>query len=444
MKKLFSLILIGVLLSSTFSLAEEAHDAAWENDRETACGAIEAVVDMLGKAASLLESKTGAPNEESYLESFLRIPVLEPFRVIIVELSDEQIDAACRALKAEGTDGIAPAIADELNLSYSEAYARAAASCTQHRDYTNGPNRLALLPYQDHIAVFGPVNGKGISDASLIISTRKSSLNLNGEIITEYAARLGLYGLTVRVYEGSAMAELMNPAKWVYHERPTRRINTAIGENETLMKTLFPQLVRSGMDWLVLADLLNEYVLRHPNDLSVARKASANYLPLLLPLLPDGAISYLEHAWITFGNDDNHFEPRVAFSDTLQQAALPDEATVLILLRSETPKGAKASIYSENLMAMLPAKRIPDTPEAADYILLCDTTWPEVSLRSGDRELYAPNTRITLHDARTGQMINDLGTVVRKPNGYILVSSKITYWNINMNLLWTRIKKLFE
>ena len=106
------------------------------------------------------------------------------------------------------------------------------------------------------------------------------------------------------------------------------------------------------------------------------------------------------------------------------------------------PDQEPVSWYDLVLEAALPTANIPENPEDADYIIRCYTTF-DGGVKNGKAHLHYPVTRITVHDAHTGEMLRDLGQVKRTLHGVIMLAPGDTWWSPLRTMLWEKIEPLF-
>ncbi len=61
----------------------------------------------------------------------------------------------------------------------------------------------------------------------------------------------------------------------------------------------------------------------------------------------------------------------------------------------------------------------------------------------GGAHLHYPDTRVTVHDAKTGALLRELGSVRRTLSGTVMLSKGDTWWDPLRTELWKYISVLF-
>ena len=143
--------------------------------------------------------------------------------------------------------------------------------------------------------------------------------------------------------------------------------------------------------------------------------------------------------------------PEFSLSDEApEQETAPDPDGTYIFVRSCTMPSGKSEAWTELMLeAVLPAECIPETPEAADYVIRMATEYDRTDVglstgRSGNGvKLHYPLTHTTVHDAKTGAMLKDIGWSTRTLSGIVMLPRGDTYWDPYNSTLWNWVKALF-
>lgn len=444
MKKAVCLLLCLALCLPVFLTAgaETAGDAVRSLDQTLARWSLAMTAQLMGSACDTLYDYSNP--YRAYYNSFSQTDFLNPYKVIVVDLTAEQAAAARQALGAQSTPDIAPALAEYLNLQFSQTYAEAVSLILPETQsaYADA-SALVLLPYEKLVAAvcFDAYAAR----SAFIISMESSSRGLNEGDIAAYAGEIGVSGLTVRVYEDGDMADLLSLKAWqgTYYDE-TGVLTSALAKSEGRMRQLFPLTVKALGSQFVNY-ILSSYLKNFMNtDLTgAARLVSGIFLPLLAESDPEAAAAFMQEnkSMIDTGRDERR-PPEIAYEEEVK----PDpNATYIFVIELHNPERGTESFFDPVLEAALPVKNIPDTPETADYIIRCKVTYSDTpDLSNSNSAVYCPTTEITVHDARTGALVCNLGSVVRpRPAGVVMVSKGNTYYYPYLDQIWEKAQTIF-
>ncbi len=446
MKKCFCILICLLLCSLVFlpAGAENTEDETRKLDRALGRMGLAMTARLMGNACDRLDSPK-ADSLRAYYNSFSGIDFLRPYKMLVVDLTAEQAGAAKRALSADQPVDIAPALAAFLNKDYPE-YAKAVEQVLP--DETSASEEalaLVLLPYERHIAAVS-FSGRKVRSA-LIISMESSSRSLNAGEIAFYAEQIGLSGLNVRMYAEQELKDLLELKAWqaAYHGDSGTLVN-ALKHSEGRMRRLFPLTLKED----TLSDSFRFYILRSflensmkDNLAGAARLVSGTFLPMMAETDPDAVKSFMDSAkqMIDTARDDRR-PPEITYGEPV----LPSpEGTYVFVIELHNPERGTESFYDPVLEAALPAANIPETPDAADYIIRCRVTYSDTpDLSNSSSAVYCPTTDITVHDARTGDLICSLGSVTRpRPSGVVMVSKGNTYYYPYLDQIWEKARTIF-
>ena len=400
---------------------------------------------ILANAADALEAPEGG-QPAGHCESFLKMDFLHPDKVVVVGLDEEQAAKAAAALGAREYADIAPALAAYLNRDYPEYAAAADRTQAKFTEMEPQPAALVLLPCGAHIAAVS-FWGKQAA-ASLIISTGSVSEALSAKDIRSYAQQLGLSGLRIRVYEGEKRDALLETGRM---DKSLFQLQWSAGATLNRLRRLFPHLTANG----VTTDLplgAIRYFLQHQEtaDLSAVRVIAEE----LLPQVRAGQDDPPAHRFLKLNWNSSTKElpaPEVTLDDGAPETQTgPDPHGTYLFVCSMKKPGKDLETWTDLIMeAALPAESIPETPEAADYIIRLATEYDrtDLDLSTGKSAngvvLHYPLTHITVHDAGSGAMLKDLGWTVRKLSGFIMLPRGDHYWDPENDALWRKVKVLF-
>ena len=435
-----SLILAVLLLLSVFplALAEEIDEKTRSADRTRIQIAISAAAGIAGNALDLLE--TAEDNSlRAQLKAFSEVNYMRPVKAIIVQLTSSQATGPIKALKQNAWPDAAPALADQINRQFSETYAQAANLAQSEGKTSNEAKNvfsLVILPYGDHIVVAAIGGQETIRcRAAFIISSKEISQNLDEAEIRKYCRQFGAEDAAVRVYEEDALKQdnWIRKSSW-----STGALTSALTASEKRVQIMLPVLAGDDSPYMnkndkyrILIDSLRPQTVRFIAE-------------TCLPALAEGT----DDPTVTFLNQSNEAylrstsAPEIEYGGELHETALKPEGTFLVVLTREIPEQDPDAWYDLILEAALPVPRIPETAEAADSIIRCHTTY-DGGKQNGKAYLHYPLTRVTVHDARTGEMLRDLGSVRRTLKGVIMLAPGDTWWSPLRTMLWEKIGPLF-
>ena len=451
LKKLFALMLVLVTLApcAEQALAEAPDDALFTEDRNAARWGIAMTAGLMGNACDRLEDPSATLRV--YAQSLLSAALLTPDKVFVIDMTEDQFEAARSALNAESADVLASALAEYVNRQFDDNYADVVNAVAHRYDYSGAENKLVVLPYGEHVAVIS-FHGWAAQSA-FIISTKDISQALSAEDIEAYTNDLGLDGLAIRAYEGADRDALLYGETWksgAAYIDSEAYMASAISRTEGRFRRLFPLMLREdtiddGLRFFTIHNFLKNAM--HDDPMRAARLAAGWALPLMRESDPEATAHFIsENNKMVDTFREGRRPPEVAYGETLQEAAPDMSGTFLYVITLNNPERGTDSFFDPILEATLPAGCIPDTPEEADYIIHCNATYADTpDAANSSSAVYCPTTEITLHDAKTGVMIQNLGAVTRPmPRGVVIVSKGNTYYYPYLDQIWETTRALFE
>lgn len=431
------------------ALGEATDEETLKQDQSRAYWGLALTAQVLGNAVDR-QDPLNSDGLASYYRGFAAMDFLRPDKVIIVDLTEEQAKAACAVLGADSNAGIGPALAAYLNRDYPR-YAQAAGNVQARFDNREIKSGLVLLPCREHIAVISMWDGQ--AQASLIISMPESSAALNAEEIQRYAGQMGLQGLTIRVYEGNAMDELLSLGNWSFGSNSGICLRGAVTASQARLQSLYPLLLSSALGTEALNTTLGVYLYNHQQDVDQAllRQIASGWLAV-----PQDEGTSAAQAYLSANN--TRFTVQVpapeipALADALTEGPLSPDGTYLFICTQAVPGKEPVTWYDLLLESALPARCIPENIQEADYIIFVSVDYDEALLRflghstgvtNKDSVLHYPLTHVTIHDARTGAMLRDCGYDVRTLQGFTMVNKGDTYWDPSAAHIWEKVSGVF-
>ena len=439
-----------LLLPFSAAYAETSQEDVFTSDRKAARWGVAMTVGLMGNACDHLNDAETASIRSNFY-GFTNIDFLCPDKVIVIDLTDEETETARSALNAESGDKLAAALAEFVNRQFDAEYAEAVNAAAHWYGNTVVERGLVILPYGWHIAVVSFENRK--AQSALVISTEEISQALDAEAIGQYTSQLGLSELPIRVYEGADRDELLYGNEWksgAAYMDSEYHMAEQIGKTADRFLRLFPLTMRDD----TIDDNLRFYILRcflsdaaRDDPMRAARIVAERALPLMRLSDPDATARFVsENQRMIDVFRDSRKAPDIPYGDALSEGESDPRGTFLYVITLNNPEREAKSFCDLVLEATLPAANIPDTPEKADYIIRCNVTYSETpDISSSSSALYCPTTEITLHDAKTGAMLQNLGTVTRELQKGIIVAAKgNTYYYPFIDQIWEKTRVLFE
>ena len=435
-------------------------------------------------------------NEEDYsvqwqLQQFSSVYTMHPRRFLVVDLTDKQADYLKNLLGVANMRAAAAPIGAMLNADYEE-YDTAASMATWERVLytsaiadefgTESPGAfVAFLTYNEQegrfynsqiVLITGDEEGLG---SSFVISSAVSAMEMDASYITDYTDMMGLTDLVIREYSEEEVTWMMGwdkentytdeygPAWSEIYTGVSDDYLSAISTSEDFMKQAAAQCAEGyGLPELC-AKAASDYIFYEKNA-EAAAFISGNVLePLRYG--EDGMVFLQEY--LTSNNTvrlkvfEEGEAPEIIGSEGWdvmgeELEVFPENAKVLIVFHQYAEDEFDTMGVDWALQAAVPIGNMPDAPSEPvdpsdlpsdsaelDYIIYCDVTYDGDTFTQGNLTLIYPYNHITVHDARTGEIVKDLGTVVRRLNGFATVTSDVTYWAPLHMQAWEAIRDMF-
>ena len=455
--RVIRLLYVLILCASICSFAE-AEDYGIETkslDLERIEWAIAMTAEIAGNSLDRME-EAETVRQRSYLSRFARIPYLSPDKAIVLEFSEDRVESVKAALGIDsgssfraGWEDVGPALAERINQQFSADYTQAARLTQAEGETGIEYSRyftIVLLPCGDDISVTSLTGWGNINSRSaMIISTGDISSNLGEEDIALYIQKLGLDMPLVRIYEKNDLDRMIAEDPWGTGSSSFEKMASALLSSEKRRETLLSAWMRSespcihnGMKLRVAVSALRGM---ETADQDFVHDVAQNWLPVLAENSEDPVRDFLSEGNVA--GEGGIAPPAIVYGDELQESELKADGTFLTVFDLTVPNEDTVFWYDVILEAALPPDRIPDAVEAADYIIRCSVTY-EGGISNGDAHLHYPLTHITVHDAHTGVMLQDLGYNKRRLTGTIMLQNGDTWWRPLYAELWLYIAKLFR
>ena len=403
---------------------------------------------MAGSALDALEEAADG-EQRALLERFAGVDFLSPDKAIVLELSKAEMQQAGAALGSHSNWADSSiALSEALNAQAGEAYAQASALARAEGSTTQEYSKyfvLIILPYGGDIAAisltaYGSVNSR----AAFIRSTPEACRDLGPDDVDRVLESFGLQRPRVSVYEKAELEALPGQGAWSGGSAPANRLADAVLASGRRQEVLLPVLLESGSPLIgveLKLAVLNTLLARMESaDLEMVRTAAGVWLPLLSEGAGDLSGAFLDVQDEAYSGRIP--PPDLAYGEELAETELKPDGTFLVAFETRVPDRDPIAWLDMRLEAVLPPGRIPETAEEADYIILCRTEY-QGGTSMGGASLHYPYTRITVHDARTGVLLKELGAVHRTLSGAVMLPKGDTWWNPLRTELWEKIRVLF-
>ena len=449
-------MLCAMILCSSFCSAANAEDYGIETksqDLQRIEWAMAMTAEIAGNSLERTE-EAETVRQRSYLAQFAQTPYLSPDKAIVLEFSEDQAGSVKAALGMESSsasanwEDVGPALAELINQQFSADYTQAARLTQAEGETTIEYSRyftIVLLFYGNDISVtsltgWGHINSR----AAMIISTRDISSNLAEKDVALYIQKLGLDMPLVRIYEKNDLDRMITEDPWGTGSDSFQKMMNALLSSEKRRETLLLAWMQSESpsihNRMKLCTVVSALRSMETADQTFVRDVAQNWLPALTENSENPVSEYLSEGYTARAG--KIVPPAIVYGNELHETELKADGTFLTVFDLTVPDKDTVSWYDVILEAALPADRIPDAVDAADYIIRCSVTY-EGGISKGDAHLHYPLTHITVHDAHTGEMIQDLGYYKRRLTGTIMLGSGDTWWDPLYTELWLYIRKLF-
>ena len=450
MKRFVCICLALVLCLLSVPAARALDDRAWDASRIKNAVAMTAqmagnAIDQAGTVKSRLESH--------YVDQFAETPFLAPDRAVVLEFNEDQITSSLTALgirDKEAWEDTAPAIADLINGRFSKEYGQAARRVQAESSAALGGFRgyymLVLLAYGEDISITSLVGYRAVSSrSSFIISTQEINEHLGTADVNQYVQALGIDAPLVRVYDRTELDALMEEFPW-FAGSALEVLADAMLSSQKRKDAMLPAWLAPDSphisDDMRYAMVIPTLCSIKTADLATLRMVVEHWMPLGPTDDKDPVDAFLNRTNNVVSN--HHIDPpKVKYGEELHKTALKEDGTFLVVFQRNVP-GKKAETWIDPFLeAVLPLDAIPETVKDADYIIRCSITY-EGGTSKGKIHLHYPLTHVTVHDARTGEMLRDLGKVKRTLTGTVALPEGDTWWDPLYTHVWSKIRVLFE
>ena len=433
---------------------------------------------MQKKAFQLAAEEESAGIRQWELLDMAQIYTFDPVRYLVMNITEEQAEMLKAIMSVETMGEAAIGLGEMLNSDY-EYYADAARDIVVTQELysyelTDEFGRLPMGPYVAFFTYNRHLDDRVLSHivvvtgddetigASFVISSEQSALTMDESFVTEYSDLLGFKDLNIRLYSGDELSWIMgwneeNPIREDMHitwgsdgSVPASRYVDTIKDSPEMLKLTFEQKEQGIGFWLLCAQGASEYMYQK-KGLDDARYVSGEFLEMLRweDYGKDFLTKYLGKNY-TVSIDAYHDEerPEIIGSEGWDIVGgeieeFPEDAKVLIVFHRYVEDTIDTMGIDWIMESAFPIRNIPESLDEVDYIIYCDVTYGGDKYTQGNLELIYPYNHITVHDAKTGEIVKDLGEVVRRLSGFTTVTSTITYWQPLRVPAWERIRALF-
>ena len=411
-----------------------------------------------------------------------QIYTFDPVRYLVMNITDEQADMLKNSMDSETMGEVAAKLGEMLNRDY-EYYSDAARDVVAFRelyDYEltdeDDFGRVPIGAYVgfftynrdlgdrtiSHIVVF--TGDDETIGSSFVISSEQSALTMDESFVMEYANLLGIRDVEIRVYSGTDPGWIMG---WSDKDPIDENVYITWGGSYSSAGSRYIEIIEDSPEMLELtfeqkeqgkgfmkfcAEGAAEYIYyMDDKGLDEARYISGELLEGLRwkERGEDFITEYLGKIYsVSIDAFEEGEQPEIIGSegwDTVGEEIdqFPEDAKVLIVFRRYAEDVIDVMGIDWTLQSAVPIRNMPESLDEVDYIIYCDVTYDGDKYTQGNLELIYPYNHITVHDAKTGEIVKNLGEVVRRLNGFATVTSTITYWVPVRVPAWNKFAYLF-
>ena len=411
-----------------------------------------------------------------------QIYTFDPVRYLVMNITDEQADMLKNSMDSETMGEVAAKLGEMLNRDY-EYYSDAARDVVAFRelyDYEltdeDDFGRVPIGAYVgfftynrdlgdrtiSHIVVF--TGDDETIGSSFVISSEQSALTMDESFVMEYANLLGIRDVEIRVYSGTDPGWIMG---WSDKDPIDENVYITWGGSYSSAGSRYIEIIEDSPEMLELtfeqkeqgkgfmkfcAEGAAEYIYyMDDKGLDEARYISGELLEGLRwkERGEDFISEYLGKIYsVSIDAFEEGEQPEIIGSegwDTVGEEIdqFPEDAKVLIVFRRYAEDVIDVMGIDWTLQSAVPIRNMPESLDEVDYIIYCDVTYDGDKYTQGNLELIYPYNHITVHDAKTGEIVKNLGEVVRRLNGFATVTSTITYWVPVRVPAWNKFAYLF-
>ena len=403
----------------------------------------------MASAVKMLANAVDEPDSvppEIY-DDLMQISVMNPDQAFIVMMGSLQ-----NLFETSSLSGAAAAVADAHGITVDEEYAEAAYRLKERIDAgkTGLDEAIVILNYGPHI-MLASITANYVPGIFLMRGEGLAG-TLTQEDAETIASFFGSDIGNILAYEGESLEKLLTLDYTVHGGNAPNYIwSTGVPSAKLIMETvcgtekhiraLFPKIAgEPRMDQEVVMKGLFEYIIAN-YTLETARMVSVEMIPLLDG---NGAYTFMDYVRGVVDKDLKKFPaPAVDYLEG-ENTDLKEDATYLIVVERNNVDTDPVAGCDMVIEAVLPPSAIPETPEAADYIIRITVDWNGGKYVQDNLEVYYAVVNTAVYDARTGVMVRNLGEYTQSFSGYLSVSSRITYLNPYRDNIWRRIAPLFE
>ena len=386
--------------------------------------------------------------ERHYLNQFAQLPYMAPDKAIVLKFTKDQAASAQAILGVDGWDAVGPAAAGFINQRFSPQFANAADRAKAEGSTAAEPFEsftLILLTYGIDLSLTSlSASGAVNSRSAFIISTRQINEQLGEADLNQYIVALGLENPLVRIYEKTDLDTMFRGAPWDTGSASFQHMASCLLASEKRKQLLLPSWMSSDSPYITLNMRCGMMIVllrsMQTADQATLIELASVWLPRLSQNTVDPVGYLMKEGYAA--TELAIVPPAVEYGEELHEQDLREDGTFLVVFELSVPEQETISWYDVILEAALPPANIPQAVEDADYIIRCAVTY-EGGVSKGETHLHYPLTHISVHDARTGEMLRDLGVVKRTLNGVVTLPQGDTWWHPLYGQVRSRIQLLF-
>ncbi len=449
MKKLLSLLLTLLFALGVMPAIAEEIDP---DDHDMIRGAVGMTANMVAAAMD----GGFPPAQNMWAKGLADTPFTAPLKAVTVKLTSEQFNNMCLKVGAERQD-VLRTLAYVTNAQYSEDYAALADALLfsddiDYYDYGYGISEvgLTLLLYKNDLTLTLSASDIGVQSVFLM-GMPSLATDIDGAYIEDFAASLGVEDVNYTIYATAEVVKTAMGTGYSIGDGSFNRFVEAVGHSKESLRRMLPQVFESGFfnDLRASSLFVSQFLNARSADPDSGLAASLFVREVINPIVTKYN-AYEGEDWRYFYYTGNPWMKNVEYNGlpelTFDGASdsLPSGTVLAVCQVQDTRDETVYSTYIDYMLeSAFPAERIPASDKNADYILFLRTEWTEAG-KSNDIQLYDAHTAVTLHDAKTGALIIDLGTQIDGLKGMTMVSGNSYHQGVRRSDILTLVnEKLF-
>jgi len=421
MKKTIALAIAMVLMLSVFCASAE------EEAAKVHAILLRNAIGMTAQMVSGAAEGTFDGRQAYWADRLADTAYASPIKAVIADLSPGQSEIIAAAL---GTDigGTIRTLGLTINQEYSADYA-AVADALYREEFVSSslqPNMLVLLVYETDLSLFCIQPDLNCQSVFLIGDATVPS-QIDEAYVRDFAASVGVTDIAFTIYSSNEEIKAVLSENQSLTSTEWIKLKAVVLSSAASFERMLPEVFRSGIFSIdgsgqsLAAGYLRANADTLQSELAAAQVIAEKINPIVSAYYDESSVG---RRWIFYNSTVSDPGCGVAdllpaFSGEAAAEAYDPAGTVLAVWEYQKGTADRQIIFLSMLESTFPAAKIPDSMEAANYILLVTTRWEDVYQVVNGVTLYNTKSAIALYDAKTGSFVTELGTIVTHPKGFI-------------------------